>query len=318
MLTMSNLTSESTAWHSWAWKQLEAPQEASSAETNLAAFAVLEKSDFEPPGDVRPALQLKRALDDSSPPPGRAVAAFQKSTVQALHDSIQNFAQNYWSLAPANRRERYQRLVAEAKDVPLASWRLEGLREGLTIEAVTGSDDDPTRELARSVQALYVLTPLERAVRRHELAASLRNQLGGLVALQLLPEDFPDTARLDRSLNARIVEPPRKLKLTLSHLEEPVPVNPARSNKSGNSWWSEINVSGGRVAWIAIFAVSTFVRMCATYTPPSSRPTPNVMPRIPESLQGKHLRIRTGPDGKSTLEVVDENGNVIPANHEPK
>jgi hypothetical protein len=315
---MSNLTSEFPAWQRWAWNQLEAPPEASSAEANLAAFAVLEKSDFEPPGDLRPALQLKRALDDSSSPPGRALAAFQKSNLQALCESIEKFAQNYWSMAPADRQEVHQRLFAEAKDVPLATLRLEGLREGLTMEAITGTEDDPTSELARSVQDLYVLAPLERAVRRHELAASLRNQPSGTVALQLLPEDFPETARLDRSLNSRIVEPPRKLELTLSHLEEPVPVNPARSNKSGNSWWSEINVSGGRVAWIAIFAVTTFVKMCAMpgYQPP--RPPNNQLPAGYETTRDLHLETVTNPDGTQSREAVDKNGKVVPLSPELK
>ena len=313
---MTNPTSESTAWQSWAWKQLEAPLEASSAEANLAAFAVLAQSDFEPPRDLRPALQLKRALDHSSTPPERALAAFQKSNAKALRDSIEKFAQNFWSMAPANRQEMHKRLVAEAKDVPLASRRLEGLREGLTIEAVTGSDDDQTRELARSVQSLYVLTPLERAVRRHELAASLRNRPGGTVALQLLPEDFPEIARLDRSLNSRIVEPPRRLKLTFSHLEEPVPVSPARSNNSGNSWWSGIPWGAGRLTWIAIFVVSTFVRMCATYSPP--RPQPYETPLGYDTTRNLHLETVTNPDGTQSTEAVDNVGRVVPVSPQTK
>jgi hypothetical protein len=315
---MTNPTAEMPAWHSWAWKQLGAPPEASNGEANLAAFAVLEKSDFEPPSELRPALQLKQTLDNPATPPERALVAFQKSNVQALRESIEKFAENYWSMAPAGRQEMHQRLVAEAKDVPLANLRLEGLREGLTIEAISETEDDPTRELARKVQDLYVLGPLERAVRRHELAASLRNQAGGTVALQLLPEDFPDTARLDRSLNSRIVELPRKLKPTLKHLEEPAPVNPARSNNSGNSWWSGIPWNGGRIGWtMAILVISTVVRMCAM---PSSQPARSYALKVPgnQGLQDLHLETVTNPDGTQSREAVNKNGEVVPLSPELK
>ena len=76
-------------------------------------------------------------------------------------------------MAPAERQQLHQRLLSAAQEAPLARLRLEGLREGLTIEAITATEDDPTRELARRVQELYVLGPLDRAVRRQELAASL-------------------------------------------------------------------------------------------------------------------------------------------------
>ena len=309
---MTNPISEVPAWHNWAWKQLGAPPEASPAEANLAALAVLAQSDFEPAGELRPALQMKQALDHSSTPPGGALAAFQKSSVQELRDSIEKFAQNYWSMPPAERLETYQLLAEEAKNVPLAKLRLEGLRDGLTIEAIAASEEDPTRKVARSVQALYVLAPLERAVRRHELAGALRNQVGSLVALQLLAEDFPEIARLDRSFNSRLLEPPRKLKLTFKHLEEPVQVQPVRANSFGGTWWS-----GGRVAWIAIFVISSVVRICAMPGGHPSRSDSLIVPGN-QRLHDLQLETVTHPDGTQSREVVNKNGVVVPLSPELK
>lgn len=105
---------------------------------------------------------------------------------------VRAFAAEFWALAPADRRARWEALTARAAG-PAAGW-LRELRPALD-EIPTAPADPATAELAGLVRELVVLPPRARAARR---AAWLTEYAA---ELPLWPTAAAE-ARLDRRLSA--------------------------------------------------------------------------------------------------------------------
>src|SRR5262245_8682799 len=119
---------------------------------------------------------------------------------------VEAFAAAFWSLAPAERRARWQGLLdRHAADPPLAA-RLRRLEPGLDLDAVP-ADGGRTRvrELAAVVQELFVLRPAERAARRRERLGELSAAPAAWVAaVRQLHAQHPAVAALDPPLVGRL------------------------------------------------------------------------------------------------------------------
>jgi hypothetical protein len=283
---MAEQTPSAGAWRKWAAERLGVSADASAQEARSAFFAALPESEFIPTAEMRSALQLRLANDRQQEPARRALAAFRKCQVQALYESIEKFARAYWSLEPARRQEVHARLLSGARSLPLAKLRLASLSEGLAVDAVTGADDDPTRALAVRVQELYVLPPIDRAVRRRELGNSLCTDSGGSIAFQLLQKDFPEMARLEKALNPAGLAAPPKLRRKLPRARDLL--SPARRVSNRDSWLRRSSPGIlGQVGWVLLcLLLSGGVKACATL---SNSPTV----RSESDVNGQQERSKT-------------------------
>jgi hypothetical protein len=264
-------------------------------------------------------LQVRLAAANETEPKERAVKTFRKRQIQTLHESIEKFARAYWALAPAKRQQMHARLLAGAKNVPLAKLRLESLSDGLAVAAVLDTGEDPTCALAAKIQALYVLPPIDRAVRRQELAESLQGTSGSAITFQLLQENFPEIARLEKSLSSqRVALPRKKTKPKLPRSKDLLP--PGRHASSSDGWFSGLSPSiGGRIGWVVLcLFLSGSVRACAQLTRPSSSPIPLLLPDQITALKTLHLKSVQHPDGTKSLEAFDQHGKLVKVSESTK
>lgn len=123
---------------------------------------------------------LRRLADaDFCPPEGR-VAAFNAVAGTALpvtpeaaaeaaaevRGRVDEFAEGYWQLPPAERRAEWERLSGWPADAPTAA-HLKHLERGLDVVPATHRDP-PLADLAATARELFTLRPRARAVRRLE------------------------------------------------------------------------------------------------------------------------------------------------------
>jgi hypothetical protein len=309
---MTSQSSERTPWREWASEQLGVSTEAADADAGIAFLGALESCDFTPPKELTAALTLRSASDQVGEQHGRALAIFRKSQAKALRDSVEQFAQRYWSFSPAVRQAEHARLVAAAQESPMARHRLEGLRGGLEMDAIDVGANDPVRALAREIQEIYVLAPGERAVRHHKLVDSLRSQSEESNPLALLDEKHPAIAKLEESpllFNAslrRDYESLRQCRLfaffqgeTVFHGEDPEPED---SNRAG---------ARTRLIIYGIFFGLTLLALSINGIAHVSSPQPaTTLPTLPEPLKNVQLRMVKQPDGSWVLQSVDKDGKI--------
>ena len=196
-------TSDFPAWHVWASEVLGVAPEAAVPEARSAFLAKLEAANFAPQDDLRLA-HLLRSKEFESTRLNRALAAFQRSRVQALHARVEQFAERYWSLEPISRQEEHRRLVMAAEEVPLAKLRLEKLRDGLTVEAVGKDAGDAVLVLAKQIQDLYVLNPLERAVQIQKIVHPVGVREGAN-EFKVLFQSYPEIGKLAGNIKSQMV-----------------------------------------------------------------------------------------------------------------
>ena len=125
---MSDLQPQSPAWQAWVAGQLAVPAGAGLPATRQAILARLEDADLAPSEQLLAAVRLGLAGQEAGGAPARAIATFAKAHREALAEAVEEFARNYWSLAPAAREAAHAELLAAAASAPLIRLRLEGLR----------------------------------------------------------------------------------------------------------------------------------------------------------------------------------------------
>ena len=266
-------------WQDWSTGRLGVGSDAPAQELQAAILARLEDDELAPAGQENAAIRLGLAKLQSSDPPPRVLREFARAQRQVLAEEVEEFARQYWSLAPGNRQHKHAQLWTAAASAPLIRLRLDSLRDGLRAIAVTPVDANPIDELAVKVQDCYVLPALARAVRRHELAESIRSAEDESYSLLRLEEDYPHLRRLEPHLNIEAVARPVRNNLVgLRRLHE---VKPSPQNES-TGW------GGGRTLWLAIVVVSGLIRLGSSisshsgYTPVPHEPLRSIQaPRFP-------------------------------------
>jgi hypothetical protein len=191
------------AWHIWASEVLGVPPGAAATEARKAFLAKLEAANFAPQGELRLA-HLLRSNEFETKRLSRALAAFQRSHDQIVHEEVEQFAERYWLLEPLSRQEEHRRLVIAAEEVPLAKLRLEWLRDGLTVEAVGKDEGDAVLVLAKQIQDSYILKPLERAVQVQKIVHSVCVR-EGKNEFDLLFKSYPEIGALAENFNSQMV-----------------------------------------------------------------------------------------------------------------
>jgi hypothetical protein len=148
----------------WAAAQLGVAPDASPEEARSAFLRRLPEEDFVPPAAWAWAV---RVLCGDRPGPWQSAADAEaaRAAGEGLRDEVEEFAGRFWALQPAERRARWDGLVARAAFSPPLRARLDAVAAGLDVPAPGPARGDDLRaaELARRVGELFVLRPGPRA-----------------------------------------------------------------------------------------------------------------------------------------------------------
>jgi hypothetical protein len=138
--------------------------------------------------------------------PGSVGVIDDSTDDDALRSDVATFARQFWSLPPEVRRERWQALVDRAALDPPLTGRLRRLELGLDLRDATGVPGPPRqREVVDMIQSLFVLGPIERAMRRREMLDGLPPPVAGWEkAARRLQNDLPAHAALEPALVERL------------------------------------------------------------------------------------------------------------------
>jgi hypothetical protein len=172
---------------------LNVPVEATPAKVASLFLFELPRTDFVPPSDSVAALNSLVGL-------GLPVDSESRPT---LREEVEEFAQRYWELIPADRLATWLTLCTRSPDDPTAN-RLLALQSGLELPG-TPFPDTKIEHLASIARELYVLLPRERAIHRNEWLLANGKRHGELIAVaSAMKKDHPAFAALDPDLFARL------------------------------------------------------------------------------------------------------------------
>jgi hypothetical protein len=221
----------------------------------------------------------------------RARAEASRAEEDAVRAEIEDFADRYWKLPPAERRACWDALSERAAFSLALRARLQGLRAGLDVAGPELQPDaDPHLvELARQVCAIFVL-PLAPRVRawqslRREMRPRLRDWK---FTARRLQERYPAIAALQGDAVEKLAAPE-----VLTHLPPPPMKTPAAATPGyQQSKW---------VIWIAVTVGISIVRLVVSVADHSPRSTP--LPASDRSPPAYQLPVYKGgqfytPDGE--------------------
>ena len=263
---------------------LGVPVAATAGEAAGAFLATLPRHEFVPPGD---AVAAFNALADVSVPPD---PDGETEPGLSVAERVEDFARQFWSLAPAERAAEWMALSRQARDA--AASRLLALQPGLEVATHALSDPD-AEEVAVLARELFLLPPRERAVRRNEWLLANASRHGELAqAVKPITRLRPDLVALDPQLFARLTGPFDANTFASAARAEPLyGVEPAETEitelptpaiqavresraRQGEGGWSG--------SWIFIFGMIMLVRACASVTGPDSNSPNPVIIKLPE------------------------------------
>lgn len=259
---------------------LGVPPESSPAEARAAFLKRLEQVDFVPP----PHWVAGLALFGVTPAPG-AAAALEQSGRESLRAEVDDFARQFWSLAPDERKGRWSALRDRCEGEPALHRRLAQLGAGLDVEAREfWIGDGFGTTLAGLVQELFPLPPLERAARRQAWFDALAGSpVGWQRAADQLRQEAPRVAALEPVLLERIdqlaeayARPPRRY--------APAPAPASEGGRRGSYAAVYVMVFVG----IAILrAISGSSSNSSSSPPPKVYSSPRPLPRYEDLTPGQ-------------------------------
>jgi len=183
----------------WARQVLDVPEESSAEQSRRFALAQLARDGFMPEADAQQAILLLAGEAATATAGREGMAACQEWLKRQRRSEVEAFAQQFFRLPPAQRRQQWVELSQRcAFSVPLSA-RLEALEPGLDFQPVDlGGERDAVRSLAQFLQESFLLPPHRRAASRAiflcNVAASPRTWQR---AAQRLADRLPAVARLD-------------------------------------------------------------------------------------------------------------------------
>lgn len=196
----------------WAAETLGLNPQAAPAEIRAALLQRLPDEDFLPPSQWQSALPLVRGRM-----PADARTLLPEVVEKRLREEVEEFAAEFFSLAPVERRRRLEDLATSCAFLPPLSARLDRLRAGIDVPAVDSEETDPfVRELAGHIRALFVMRPTAAAAERRKLLLSWRDKLRSWEkAASSLRKKYPQLAALEQPF-VRQLEGERKRQAILA------------------------------------------------------------------------------------------------------
>lgn len=291
--------------HSRAAEMLGVPVEATAEAAINAFLAKLPVKDFVPEGTSAAALNAIAGL---------AIPTDADDTSLTLREEVEEFAQQYWSYAPADRLAKWQTLSSRALD-DSTNNRLLGLKAGLEL-LKTPLSDSTGEQIIAIAQEIYVLPAREQAIRRNEwLLANAARHKELIVAAAAIQKNQPAFAALDPILFARLTSQfdarafaagaaasllPERLggpsDPIVYHPSAPKPAAPSPAARE-----EESNDSNGKLAWIVGIGLMVLLRVMVGALSHSDSPTPfhSSIEKSYTMTEGPKTRDASGLDSRS-------------------
>lgn len=180
----------------WARETLEIPPDAPPGEARSHVLRQLKAVDFVPDDSWQDALEV--ILENRWSAPGPAPLAYYHARESALREAVIQFAESYFDLRPAVRRERWARLNEPCQTFPpLRRW-MKHLAAGLDVEPrFSDSLPESTILFGNLICREFLQLPGDAGHEiRHNLAMLYRDVKRWRGVARDFQRDFPDVARL--------------------------------------------------------------------------------------------------------------------------
>jgi hypothetical protein len=254
--------------------QLGVSPEALPADAKAAFLRRLPGAGFLPPP---PLCAAAAALTDRRVP--GAAGTIVDNEDNDLRTAVTAFVREFWSLAPASRREKWRDLLNRSAADPLLAARVRRLESGIDLaSAVERAATPRQRQLVGMAETLFVLGPIERAARRRELLDGLPPPTGAWeAAAREIARDFPAHAALEPALVERLSTWRDRPKAAARAVGRPAPTwgFQAQGGLNVPRVRRPVKASGGQrvPVWPWILLVSIVLRGLASFGT-SERPQP--------------------------------------------
>jgi hypothetical protein len=273
----------------WATEQLDLPEGAGPEEARAAFLRQLPDADFVPPTNWCQAVGLLTGTRI----PGAADAAGEADAEEEerLRSEVEEYAEQFWSLALGERRQRWQSLYGRCGFAPRLRARLEGLRPGLVVGSLPEGEDAEVLALAQEVRSFFVLRPADRAAARQALVQRMRiGWKEGQATAKLLQQNLPSIAALEPSLMKTLTswsEERHNLNISLPEVLPPLLTQLLEQEKARQRRWIAISV----VILVSLLSWAGFNDSKTPKNPsPADKPRWQLNPEIPpidiDHLQG--------------------------------
>ena len=180
----------------WAHETLEIPPDSNPVEMRSRALIELEATDFVPDDNWHDALDV--LLETQPQPDCPAPRAYYLERESDLRNAVRQFAESYFDLAPAVRREHWNRLNDPCQTFPpLRRW-MQRLAAGLDVEPrFPDSLPESTAIFGNLICREFLQLPGEAGHEtRHNLAMLHRDTHRWRDVARDFQRDFPTVARL--------------------------------------------------------------------------------------------------------------------------
>jgi hypothetical protein len=280
-------------YRQWAAGQLGLAADATAAEARAAFLRRLPREDFVPPLEL---VQAARCfgVGATAARDARTEAEVARAEEAALRVDVEEFADQYWELRPADRRTRWETLWAHANFSLGLRARLKCLEDGLDIarKQVPAGTDPLVAELACRVCDIYVLRLAARARAWQAVwREARRNIWGWKAAAEVLVARYPDIAALQSEAVKKFAK-----------WEGPSSVQPPRikSPEEAASTWQQYRW----LVWLLAIVVGGVVKSFDSSDPlrPPDRSTrPSAVPV--EGMEEAERRLFGVPKDKERVEM---------------
>jgi hypothetical protein len=178
----------------WAARTLGIPEGIDEASARAALLRELASDGFVPP--LVRQIAWTAFLDPQAPLPDAA----RRAAEVRLRAEIDDFAAEFFSLAPEERGRQWQTLAARAAGSASLAARLAALEPGLNV--VPPAQENPkVARLSAAVVSLFVLAPLARAAQRQAVLHGMKADMAAWeAAARVLSKTAPAIAALDSPL----------------------------------------------------------------------------------------------------------------------
>ncbi len=283
----------------WAAEVLGVRESASPAEVRRAYLGKLRECEFVPPRSWQQALRV--LVGD--PAPAESDVEWLIEEEDRLRAEVVSFAEEFFTLPVAQRRERWDALLSQCRDVPPLAARLQALNAGLVVESRALPADQPfAGRLAEHMLESFPLPAPARAAARQRFLRRIEESAADShkpweQAARYLRAEWPALAALDDGLVRHVAQLRGHLKrreATHSRSQRNrEPVAASGGNKR-SPWWGLL-VAAGLAAGVLRGVTSS------DHSSPSRAPLPDLSaPRDGAGLKDvDDLRLRIGTDSRT-------------------
>lgn len=244
------------ALRQWAVTELNFADNISADQARLDFWRCIDSEwDLSPPATWHDAAAVVAAPKQASERP------LCRETIHALHakyrEAIEQFAETFFAVPPAQRKQRWQQLRDRCADIPHLMGRLNFLAVGLEVEVPRFiAESKQAGELSTEIMRMFVLRPAQRAYARQAVIAKSKEDPAAWEAVvRELKQHAPQVVDLEAALTSELLtwkakEKRRRARLAVRRKAS----QPVASKSSGSS------VSVATLVIIAISLISGLVR----------------------------------------------------------